>query len=215
MLDIYSAYFELIDPDAMNSFFTPYSYLNVNTAYEYVLEDMYELITGDAGGAMSFHSFIAGALSEKHIITEEELSNVVGHSYNSIYPIISTLPEMNVHFIPEFILEQVLVYPYGGEAIENNSYIFNALLLNRINNEISPVELKSLIETEGLQGRVFHHLGTKTWFWKVEITTNRTSVEAIIICVPSDGGNPEEKGMEQDYSYRLYGFKDVQYPENI
>ncbi|MDA3938826.1 MAG: hypothetical protein PF693_05900, partial [Spirochaetia bacterium] len=121
VLDLYSVYSELIDPEALETYFTPYSYLNVNTAYEYVLKDMYELLTVDSGGAENFHAFIANALSEKHIITETELQNTTGSDYESIYPIISTLPEMNIHFIPELLLEQVLSYPYGGKVIENNS----------------------------------------------------------------------------------------------
>ena len=206
VLDIYSSYSALIDSEALDIFFTPYSYLNVNTAYEYVLKDMYELVTGDSGGARSFHAFIASALSEKHIISEEELLLEVGGDYKSVYPIINALPEMNVHFIPELILEQVLSYPYGGEVIENNSSIVNNLLSLRMNDEITPEGLQSLIETEGLEERIFHHLGTKTWFWKVEIANKRTAVEAIIVCVPAAGGNTAENGMDADYSYRLYSF---------
>ncbi len=206
IIDIESGYSELIDPEALETLFTPYSYLNVNTAYEYVLKDMYELVTEDSGGAISFHTFIAGALAEKHIITEEELLNAAGSDYEAIYPIISTLPEMNVHFIPEFILEQVLAYPYGGEVIDNNSSIYNTLLTLRMGNEITMVDLQGLMETEGLQERVFHHLGTKTWFWKVEIATERTKIEAIIICLPLTGSNSTESGMKPDYSYRLYAF---------
>ncbi len=200
VMDIYSSYFELIDPEALDTLFTPYSYINVNTAYEYVLKDMYELITGDSGGALSFHSFITDALSEKRIITESELKNTVGTDYESIYPIISTLPEMNVHFTPEFILEQVLSYPYGGERIENSNSILNTLLSLRINNEITTGELQGFIETEGLQERIFHHIGTKTWFWKVEIATKLVSIEAIIVCVPS-------LKIDSDYKYKLYSFK--------
>jgi hypothetical protein len=209
VMDIYSSYSELIDPEALDTLFTPYSYLNVNTAYEYVLKDMYELITVDSGGAASFHSFITSALSEKHIITETELLNIVGTDYESIYPIISTLPEMNVHFIPEFILEQVLSYPYGGEVIENNSSIYNTLLSLRLSGEITAKELQGLIETEDLQERVFHHLGTKTWFWKVNIATKKTAIEAIIVCMPVTKGKKSENGMESDYDYRLYSFMEI------
>ena len=203
MIDIESGYSELIDPEALDTFFTPYSYLNVNTAYEYVLKDMYELITGDSVGATSFHSFITSAMTSKHIITEEELLNSAGSDYEAIYPIISTLPEMNVHFVPEFILEQVLAHPYGGEVIDNNSSIYNTLLSLRMSDEITLAELQSLIITEGLQERVFHHLGTKTWFWKVEIANDRMAIEAIIVCFPS---NSE---LETAYNYQLYSFSEI------
>lgn len=205
-MDIYSAYSELIDPEALAALFTPYSYLNVNTAYEYVLKDMYEILTNDSAGSAGFHSLITGALSEKLIINREQLLNTLGSGYEAVYPIISTLPEMNIHFIPEFILEQVLAYPYGGEIIGNSSSIFNTLLSLRLSGEITAIELHGLIETEGMQKRIFHHLGTKTWFWKVGIGSTRNKVEAIIVCIPSKGTNPEESGIGQNYSYGLYSY---------
>ena len=207
VMDIYSSYSELIDPEALDALFTPYSYINVNTDYEYVLKDMYELLTGDSGRAEAFHSFITSALSEKHIITSEELLNAVGNDYKAIYPIISTLPEMNVHFIPEFILKQVLAYPYGGEGIENSSSILNTLLSLRMSNEITTEDLSELIETEGLQERVFQHLGTKTWFWKVEIATKKIAIEAIIMCVPDIKSSKDKIGIENNYGYCLYSVK--------
>lgn len=211
MIDIESGYSKLIDPEALDNLFTSYSYLNVNTAYEYVLKDMYELITGNSVDAAGFHSFIMSALASKHIIKEEELLNSVGSDYEDIYPIISTLPEMNVHFIPEFILEQVLAYPYGGEVIENHNAIYNTLLSLRLNGEITTEGLHGLIETEGLQERVFHHLGTKTWFWKVEIAINRTAVEAVIVCFPEIGSNMPGSGVGWDYSYSLYAFSEAEF----
>jgi len=202
-LDIRSAYSELIDPEALHTYFTPCSYLNVNTAYEFALQGMYETLTGDSAGAARFHEYIAGALQEKRIISAADFAAAAGNDYKAVFPIISTLPEMNIHFIPEFLLEQVLLYPYGGEAIENNSALFNLLLSARMDREISPEELRGLIPADGQQERVFHHLGTKTWFWKVDMAADRTSVEAIIVCVPADSCSHTE------YRYRLYSFSEV------
>ena len=65
-----------------------------------------------------------------------------------------------------------------------------------------------MVKTEGIQERVFEHIGTKTWFWKVEIATLKTSVEAIIICHPFDNSESLESGI--DYIYSLYEFKEVE-----
>jgi len=54
VMDINSSYSNLIDPEALDTLFTPYSYINVNTAYEYVLKDMYEILTNDSAGAVVF-----------------------------------------------------------------------------------------------------------------------------------------------------------------
>lgn len=209
VMDMVSGYSGLIGSDALEKYFTPYSFLNVNTAYEYVLRDMYALITGNSDTADNFHTFIAGALSEKHIITEKELNHAAAKDYDAIYPVISTLPEMNIHFIPEFILKQVINYPYGGKKIENSSSIVDTLLAVRRNEEVTPEKLHNLIDTKGLQKRVFQHLGTKTWFWKLEIETRKTAVEAIIVCFPLKNIISLEIGTKPEYGCRLYSFLEV------
>ncbi len=198
VLDLNKYYSDFIKTEALDAYFTSYGYLNVNTAYEYVLKDMYAALTEDSGGAESFHSFIARNLSAKHIITEEELAAELPATYQKVFPLIGTLPSMNVHFVPEFLLEQVLRYPYGEEPLENATTVINTLLSLRDGVELLPEDLHSLIDAEGLQKRILHHLGTKTWFWQVNIVIGKTAAEAVIVCLP--------KQNEDTYHYRLYSF---------
>ncbi len=198
IMDIRSAYKNVLLKDALETYFTAFSFLNVNTDYEYSLREMFKLLTSDSGAADVFHTFISHALREKRLITEEELSTALGTYRETVFPVISTLPKMNIHYVPGFILKQILTYPYGGERINNGTTVFKSLLYLRSTREITPEDLHTLVKTEGLQNRFFQCIGTKTWFWKVSAATKRTAALAVIVCVP------RKKEKERKYLYRLY-----------
>ncbi len=200
VMDICSVYRNVIKENALKNYFTAFSYLNVNTDYEYSLKEMFELLTNDSGAADVFHTFIVQALKKKRIITERELSAALGKYHGGIFPVISTLPEMNIHFIPEFLLKQILAYPYGGKIIDRSTAVYKNLLNLRNTLEITPEELHGIVKTKDLQNRFFQYVGTKTWFWRVSIATKRTAIDTVIICVPV------QTGTEQKSRYRLYSF---------
>ncbi len=200
VMDIREKYGEVMEASSIEEYFTPYGYMNINTAYEFPVERMFAILTGDSAAADVFHTFIDDALSAGHLITEEELASAAGNHYVLISPVITTAPEMNVNFIPPFILDTILSYPYGGKKIENHKDIFAELLETRNREEITAEKLETAINAENLQRRVFQHLGTKTWFWKLNIAGTRTEAEAIITCIPVN--------VKLDrYVYRLYSFK--------
>lgn len=201
--DIYSVYRNVLKESALKNYFTPFGYLNINTDYEYSLKKMFTLLTDDFGAADVFHTFISEALKKKHLITEKELSTAFGKYHEDLFPVISTLPEMNIHFIPDFLLKQVLAYPYGGKVIDRNEDLYKNLLHLRDTLEITPSELHAIVKTKGLQNRFFQYIGTKTWFWRVSAATKRTAIEAVIVCIPV------QTGTERQYLYRLYSFSEV------
>ncbi len=198
LLDIKKGYSGMIKAEALKKFFTAYSYLNVNTSSEIVLTDLFAITGGESERDM-FYDLLSEAREERRIISSREFMDRTGNKYMEFYPLIGTLPEMNIHFIPEFILEQILAYPYGGKIIENNDFIFNNLISIRDRDEISPGELKTLIVAKDLQERVFHHIGTKTWFWEISISSGKAGVKAIVVCIPWENG----------FSYRLYSFSSL------
>ncbi len=198
VMDIRSTYKNVLQKDALETYFTAFGFLNVNTDYEYSLREMFELLTSDSGAADVFHTFITHELKEKKLITEEELYTALGTYRQAVFPVISTLPKMNIHYVPGFILKQILMYPYGGKSIKGNKNIFTSLLHLRDTREITPEDLHTLVKTEGLQNRFFQYIGTKTWFWKVSAATKRTAAAAVIVCVPF------KTQKKRKYLYRLY-----------
>ncbi len=207
-LDITLEYSSLIKPSALEKYFTPFSYANINTSYEFVLQDLYSKLAEDPAGAEVFHTFIARNLSRKHLVSADEFYAAAGDAFDSLYPVINTFPAMNINFVPEFLLRQILSYPYGGNVITNSSSLTDQFIAIRQEGEIDQKELHDLIPIKyKTQERVFQYLGTKTWFWKVEIKAEKTAAEAIIICYPKYNKHLSSDTKGTVYVYRLYSFK--------
>ena len=176
-------------------YFTCFGLMNVNTAYEFSLQKMFQILTGDRGAAEVFHSFIADSLQKKKLITLDELSSAFETYMPLISPLIGTEPEMNVNFIPDFILTQVLSYPYGGRTLKNKSKILEDIFSARNTGEINTAELNTIVKTESkAQEKIFQYLGTKTRFWRIDIETEKSSASAVVVCIPNTN------------EYRLYSF---------
>jgi hypothetical protein len=211
---IEEAYKNYLDPEILPEYFTGYSYININTAYEYVLKDMYLELTGDEGGAEAFHSRIASYLQELKLFTREDFMEAAGPGAEQIFPVINVEPQMNVHFIPQFLLKQILSYPYGEKEIEGHSQIAEELLGLRDEQEILPEDLKVLIpidEEEKTQERVFAYLGTKTWFWRFQVSNDRASLKAVIACIPESfqGESAEDEGYRYEIVMKRVGNSDL------
>lgn len=194
-IKIPEVYRDIFSGSALENYFTSYGFMNINTAYEFSLQRMFELLTGDPAAAEVFHSFLEQSLTSKSIMENEALQTAFGSSYRLISPLIGTWPEMNVNFIPEFVLEQVLCYPYGGKQLQNSSAALKNILYLRKIQEINSSQLRSMIHvTESLQERIFQYLGTKTWFWEIKAETAESSVQAVAVYLPENN------------EYRLYSF---------
>ena len=194
-INITATYRDIFNKSDLENYYTSYGYMNINTAYEFSLQRMFKLLTDDPAAAEVFHSFTAGALSSRRIMDADELLTAFRYNYHSIFPLIGTCPEMNVNFIPEFILKQVLTYPYGGKQLENSSAVLQRILYLRKAQEITSSQLRTIITIEEpLQERIFQYVGTKTWFWEIKITTKKNCAQAVAVYLP--GNN----------YYRLYSF---------
>ncbi len=194
-IEIPEVYRNIFKESALENYFTPYGFMNINTAYEFSLQRMFERLTGDPVKAEVFHSFLAQSLTSKRIIANEALQTAFRSSYRSISPLIGTCPEMNVNFMPEFVLKQVLHYPYGGKQLKNSSATLKIILYLRKIQEINSSQLRSIIHVgESLQERIFQYLGTKTWFWEIVVETTESSARAVAVYLP------------ETTEYRLYSF---------
>jgi len=202
MLDIERAYGHLFTPEALERYFTAYSYANVNVSYEMVLRDLYEVRTGSAGGADVFLSEIRSLLERQELLDAGGFQELVGSDFQTLFPMMNTEPLLNVHFAPELLIEEIVAYPYGTEQIENHQAVAQSLLAERDVAEISPADLRALIPTEGAQERVFQYLGTRTWFWRVTVTNASLELRAILARIPLEEGSGEDGLSSQAPTYR-------------
>jgi hypothetical protein len=163
----------------LSRFFTLHSWANINVTYEESLESLYRVRKGN-GGAIPFRSRIQEGLREKKLWRIEELRQLMGLSAESLYPVINCLPLMNIHHMEPLLLECLLAYPYGGEILENHEALSHLLIDRSKSGEISPLELRALINPSEEQLRVLEYLGTKTWFWELTVSIGEKDYHSII-----------------------------------
>lgn len=179
-------YEDFFEPDTIERYLTGYGLFNINVTHEAVLRDLYALRTGSSGGAETFLAQVQEALRGVELWDDEELRQLLGVEYENVYPVINTAPVFNVHFLDEEVLEAVVTYPYGGEPIPASATAAAVLLEERARDEITDEELRNFlaIQEDG-QDRLFAYLGTKTWFWRIEVETEYGAGSAIVLRVPA------------------------------
>ncbi len=158
--------------DNLNRFFTVYSNANINVTYEASLEELYRQRVGDSG-ASAFRGRIQQGLMEGKLWTREELPRILGLEAEKLYPVINTEPQMNVHFIDSFLLECLLSYPYREDPLKNAGLIAQTILEKRKYIEISPDELRRMIQPNENQLRVLEYLGVTTSMFILTVAEGR------------------------------------------
>ncbi len=169
------------DENYMEKHFSCYSPANINITDEFVLKRIYEARTGSKDDAEKFHQKIQSKLKNKEIINLEELEKMTGDDFNKIYPFVFTQPQMNVNFISEYILTQII--GYDNFYINNPEQKVQTIVSKRENEIITEQMLKSIIGAEE-NNRIYQYLGTHTWMWKLKIKKEKIILEYILMRIP-------------------------------
>lgn len=178
-----SAFFS---PAALARDFTVYGYVNVNTAFEDTLRQLFAARTGDERAAESFQGAVRGYLTRQALVRTEEIPGLLGLYYPQLYPLLNVEPQMNVNFVPQEVLHAVLSYPYGGKRIDGFETVYQALLAQRAGGAVSSQTLAGLVHAEGEQKLVFQYLGSRTWFWRIRAAQAGHSVEWVVARIPGE-----------------------------
>ena len=168
-IDLESGYPEFFSEEVADSFISPYGYANINIADEASITEIYKIRSGDDFGAESFRNKVKTYRSSKTIICNNEIESILGSSDMQIYPVINAVPVMNIHFISEELLTEILSYDFGDDKIKYPDQALNRILLRRKNGEIGIEELESIFLKEDKTHVIYDYLGTKTWFWEIKI----------------------------------------------
>ncbi len=170
---------ETFGEENLTRFFTLHSLANVNVTYEESLVEIYTIRHGE-GGAQIFHDKIQQGLKEFKLWDREELPPLLGMGEKDVIPVITAMPQMNVHYIDPFLLKCLLSYPYKEDPINNSLLKAQNILDARASREITPGELKSIIAPTEKQLRVLEYLGTQTSFWKLTVSRGEKNWEYAI-----------------------------------
>jgi hypothetical protein len=190
--DLIETYGKFFPEENLKKYFTVYSYANFNVTYEDSLKKLYEIRVSEDSGH-SFLNTVQQHVSGRVMADHQTYKNLVGTAYDNLYPVVNTQPLMNVNFVPGPVLESVLHYPYGGEKHEQSDSFFEVIMTERAILEFSDEKLKNLLDIEDDYLRIREYLGTRTWFWRISIIDDESSLEVIISVIPADETDKMEK----------------------
>ena len=181
-----AAYEPFFSPAVLERDFSVYGYVNLNTSFEDVLRGVYAARTGDSASAETFRGAIRGFLSRQELVKKEQLPALLGLYYPQLYPLMNVEPQMNVNFVPEDVLRAVLSYPYGGKRIEGYEAACQAILADRQQRGLTAQYLADTIHAKGEQVLIFQYLGTRTWFWRIQVRAVGRSLEQVVARLPDE-----------------------------
>ena len=187
--EIASAYGDLFREGVLDEYFSGYGYANVNTTDEFSLRRLYQIRTKDSSGAERFHALIQEALAARRVIDRKGLEELLGAAYTSLYPLVNAEPGMNAHFVPAFLVRELLAYPDWG--VPHPEDAFRVLVQRRQEVELTAEELRRIIGAPEAS-RVYQYLGTTTWFWRIRVSSGSGGerLEVVVARLPPQGEEP-------------------------
>jgi len=192
-LNLRPDYEPFIDAQELARQFTPYGYFNVNLTDEFVLRKLHWQRGGDLQAAESFRIMVQQARVQKRIIDPDALPQFLGEeNYRLLFPVVNAEPALNVHFVPEQVLEGLFRhYEQPRERLAG-------LLASRRGAELTESALQALLgDRAGEASPLRPFLGLQTWFWRITVEGPQQTLAWIVARVPREDGLPEFRRVEE------------------
>lgn len=185
--DISAEYGDLLKKEALSRFFTPYSWANVNTTDEFALRKLYGIRTGNPAAAEVFHTKIQDLLQSQTLLHADKVREFFGSDYDALFPTMNAEPTMNVHFVDQVILQEILAFP--DMKMQHPAETTKLILDTRARQEILK---KDLILTLGAPAgnRIYDYFGVTTWFWEIKAQKGRYRLTRIVARLPVEKDGP-------------------------
>lgn len=187
--------------DDYTRFFSVWGWANVNLVDEFAVRSLATTLTGsDTIGEMT-RDKIRRILMEQRIEKREEMRTFLGMDYEALFPAINAEPSMNINFVPERILREILAYPDYG--IERPSPKADSIISAR---ETGPLDAKDLSAALGVEtdNRVLCYFGSITWFREILLEDDDGFFSAVIARIPTDDGSEGKKTVFARMQLREY-----------
>jgi hypothetical protein len=127
---------------------------------------------------------------DQRLMEKENLPAFLGTSFAELYPFINAEPLMNSNFVDPLILGELLAYPdYHIRRPEATC----AELLEKRSRESIDTEYLCAILGIDKTNPLFYYLGCITWFWEINIMTDRGdhSLRAVLCRLPQGVNSAE------------------------
>jgi hypothetical protein len=195
-LDLRKAYGQFLQDLELERLFTAYGWFNINITDEFVLRRLHWLRGGDLQAAEGFRTMVQQARIQKRLLDREALPEFLGdENYRLLYPVVNAEAAMNVHFVPQTVLEG-LFHHYG----EPEANLFQ-LLAARQGAELTQGQLQELLRdragAHAARSPLSPFLGLQTWFWRITVEGRSQRLAWIVARVPRADGLPEYRRLEE------------------
>lgn len=186
-------YEPFIETQALTRMFTPYGWFNINLTDEFMLRKLHWQRSGDLQAAESFHIMVQQVRMQKRLLNPEALPEFLGEeNYRLLFPVVNAEPAMNVHFVPEQVLEGLFRH------YEQPRERMALLLSSRRAAELTESDLRELLgDRTGQASPLRPFLGLKTWFWRISVEGREQRLAWIVARLPREDGLPEFRRLEE------------------
>jgi hypothetical protein len=192
-LNLLEAYAPFIQEQELERLFTAYGWFNINITDEFVLRRLHWLRGADLQAAESFRIMVQQARIQKRSIDPEALPEFLGEeNYRLLFPVINAEAAMNVHFVPEAVLEGL--FRHYGEPAGNLA----RLLANRRGSELTQADLQELLrDRTDRRSPLAPFLGLQTGFWRITVESRDRQLSWVVARVPREDLMPEYRRLEE------------------
>jgi hypothetical protein len=183
-------YGEFFDREDLEQFFSVYGWANINLTDEFALRKLVLALTGSEYTAEYARGALQTLLISRKIAGRGDLRSIFGIYYEDIFPFINTEPLMNVNFIDETLLQELIAYPdYGITSPERRC---EELLARRSGGGVNSRELRTVLGIDDANP-LNQYLGCVTWFWEIAVIGNGRSGRTVVCRLPPEDAELLEK----------------------
>jgi hypothetical protein len=190
--DVRKGYADFIKEEALDEYCTEFTFFNVNTAEEEMLYRLFEQRTGKKATASAFPALLRLKKENKVLVTAQNIKEVLGVDFDSVYPFISAEPELNVNLVDKAILTTLFAIAKNTYKMELNGDVAAAILNMRAQTEITPSQLPALIQPKFKNTVLEAYVGCRTWFWRLTVTKGEARYQCVVARLPASPGEKEK-----------------------
>lgn len=182
--NLINTYPDFFSEEGLDKYLTFYSFLNLNVADEIAISELYKNRIGKSFGAETFRQKIQQTRMNNIILYNDKLRTFAGPEFKNIYPFMNAVPLLNIHFISEKILKEILSHSFGSSPLPKPDKALNTIIQNRENREFTAKDLEAIFSINELEHPIYDYLGVKTWFWEINIETSESKRVLVVAELP-------------------------------
>lgn len=181
LINDYSIIADFIDSEKFDEYFTTYGWANFNISQENAIKSLLSAMDINSTFLLNKRSSLLS--SKQFIQSYSEYRSVCGVNYKSIMPFMNIEAPLNVNFVDEQILKDILsCSKYKVSAI--NSKV-SAIVSQREVKELDAEKLQAILSLKP-NNELFYLLGVDSWFYQINFEYEEAACSVVVAKEVSD-----------------------------